>query len=126
MQQILERVNRMFRPGTILIVAQQLKYPDLEAIQDQMDQMVGLAPRFGVGETEISYQGLEQTAAVYGHTNRANLSGTETSPRAGFLGLARITLDFVGSVLSTGRFAEGTATTMRQSLTATVGHWQHF
>jgi putative ABC transport system permease protein len=69
-QQITERVNRMFGPGTILMFAQQLKYADLEAIQEQLDQVVGVAPRFTVGETEISYQGLDQQAAVYGHTEQ--------------------------------------------------------
>jgi hypothetical protein len=42
-------------------------------------------------------------------TNLRRLNRQRVLERLGYLGLARITLDFDGSVLSTGRFAEGTA-----------------
>ena len=42
-------------------------------------------------------------------TNLRRLSRQRVLEQLGGLGLARITLDFDGSVLSTGRFAEGTA-----------------
>jgi putative ABC transport system permease protein len=95
-QQILERVNRMFGPGTILVFAQQLKYADLEAIQEQLGQVVGVAPRFGVGETDISYQGLDRKAAVYGHTEQGEFVWNRNISEGRFLssddlsGLARV------------------------------------
>ena len=42
-------------------------------------------------------------------TNLRRFSRQRVLEQLGYLGLARITLDFDGSVLSTGRFAEGTA-----------------
>jgi hypothetical protein len=41
-------------------------------------------------------------------TNLRRLNRAQVLEQLGTLGLARITLDFDGSVLSTGRFAEGT------------------
>ena len=42
-------------------------------------------------------------------TNLRRLSRSRVLEQLGYLGLARITLDFDGTVLSTSRFAEGTA-----------------
>jgi putative ABC transport system permease protein len=63
-----QRVNKMFSPGSIMLVSQTLSYDDIEAIEEQMDQVVASSPRFGGAESEISYQGTIRKAAVYGHT----------------------------------------------------------
>ena len=39
-----------------------------QSIEEQMEQVVASAARFGGGESEISYQGINQKAAVFGHT----------------------------------------------------------
>jgi putative ABC transport system permease protein len=63
-----QRVNKMFSPGSIMLVSQTLSYDDIAAIEEQMDQVVASSPRFGGAESEISYQGTIRKAAVYGHT----------------------------------------------------------
>lgn len=109
-QQITERVNRMFGPGTILMFAEQLKYADLQAIQDQLDQVVAVAPRFGVGETTISYQALDQTTAVYGHTEQGEFVWNRNVTEGRFLssddlsGLARVAL--LGPTIAKALFAD--------------------
>jgi len=70
-KQIGERVNKMFGPGTILIFSRTLAYDDLQAIEEQLDQVVAAAPRFGGGESEISYQGTNRKTAVFGHSENA-------------------------------------------------------
>ena len=70
-KQIGERVNKMFGPGTILIFSSTLAYGDLEAIEDQLEQVIATSPRFGGGESEISYQGVNRQAAVFGHSEKA-------------------------------------------------------
>jgi putative ABC transport system permease protein len=66
-QQLSERVNRIFSPGSIMLVSPKLTYADIEAIEDEMEQVVANSPRFGGGESEISYQGINRKAAVFGH-----------------------------------------------------------
>ncbi len=63
-----QRVNKMFSPGSIMLVSRTLSYDDIKAIEEQMDQVVASSPRFGGAESEISYQGTIRKAAVYGHT----------------------------------------------------------
>jgi putative ABC transport system permease protein len=63
-----QRVNKIFSPGSIMLVSSTLSYDDIEAIEQQMDQVVASSPRFGGAESEISYQGTIRKAAVYGHT----------------------------------------------------------
>ena len=70
-KQIKQRVNKMFGPGTIFLVSTTLTYDDIEAIEGSMDQVVASSPRFGGGESEISYQGINRQAAVFGHTDKA-------------------------------------------------------
>lgn len=66
-QDLQQRVNKVFSPGSIMVVSRTLTYADVEAIEDQMEQVVSSSPRFGGGESEISYQGTNRKAAVFGH-----------------------------------------------------------
>lgn len=66
-QQLKERVNKVFSPGSIMLVSRTLTYADIDAIENQMEQVVSSSPRFGGAESEISYQGINRKAAVYGH-----------------------------------------------------------
>ena len=66
-KEIKQRVNKIFSPGSIMLVSRTLSYGDIEAIEQQMDQVVASSPRFGGAESEISYQGIHRKAAVYGH-----------------------------------------------------------
>ena len=70
-QQISERVEKMFGPASIYIFSNTLSYEDLEIIEEQLDQVVASSPRFGGSELEISYQGINRQAAVYGHSEKA-------------------------------------------------------
>jgi putative ABC transport system permease protein len=63
-----QRVNKMFSPGSIMLVSQTLSNADIESIEQQMDQIVASSPRFGGAESEISFAGTVRKAAVYGHT----------------------------------------------------------
>jgi putative ABC transport system permease protein len=67
-KQLNQRVNKIFSPGSIMLVSQTLTYGDVEAIEDQMEQIVASAARYGGGESEISYQGVKRKTAVFGHT----------------------------------------------------------
>lgn len=67
-QQLKQRVEKVFSPGSIMLVSRTLTNGDVDAIEEQMEQVVASAARFGGGESEISYQGINQKAAVFGHT----------------------------------------------------------
>lgn len=67
-KEITDRVNRIFSPGSIMVLSQTLTYEDIEAIESQMDQVIASAPRFGYVEEDISAGGLSRKAAVFGHT----------------------------------------------------------
>jgi putative ABC transport system permease protein len=67
-KQLNQRVNKLFSPGSIMLVSGTLTYGDVEAIEQQMEQVVASAARFGGGESEISYQGVTRKTAVFGHT----------------------------------------------------------
>ena len=67
-QQLKQRVDKVFSPGSIMLVSRTLTYGDVDAIEEQMEQVVASAARFGGGESEISYQGVNRKAAVFGHT----------------------------------------------------------
>jgi putative ABC transport system permease protein len=67
-QEITQRVNKIFSPGSIMLVSRTLSYSDIEAIESQMDQVIASAPRFGYVEEEIGYQGSSRKAAVFGYT----------------------------------------------------------
>ncbi len=67
-KEITERVNKLFGPGSIMVISRTLTYGDIEAIESQMDQVIASAPRFGYVEEDISAGGLSRKAAVFGHT----------------------------------------------------------
>jgi putative ABC transport system permease protein len=67
-KEIKQRVNKLFSPGSIMLVSKTLSYGDIEAIESQMDQIVASAPRFGYVEADISAEGINRKAAVFGHT----------------------------------------------------------
>jgi len=67
-KEIKQRVNKIFSPGSIMLVSSTLTYSDVEAIESQLDQVIASAPRWGYAEFEISFQGSNRKAAVFGHT----------------------------------------------------------
>ena len=67
-KEITERVNKLFGPGSIMVISRTLTYGDIEAIESQMGQVIASAPRFGYVEEDISAGGLSRKAAVFGHT----------------------------------------------------------
>ena len=67
-KEIKQRVNKLFSPGSIMLVSKTLSYDDIEAIESQLDQVVASAPRFGYVEEEISAVGVNRKAAVFGLT----------------------------------------------------------
>ena len=71
-QKISDQIDQMFGPGTILIGSAELKLPDLEAIADQMDQVVAYAPRLMLGEKGIQYSGTSEQAAISGLSANAD------------------------------------------------------
>jgi len=87
-QQLKQRVDKVFSPGSIMLVSRTLTNDDVEAIEAQMEQVVASAARFGGGESEINYQGTNRKAAVFGHTlqgetvwNRGVIEGRYFSKR---------------------------------------------
>lgn len=67
-KEVRERVNKVFSPGSIMLVSRTLSYGDIEAIESQMDQVIASAPRFGYVEDDISAGGINRKAAVFGYT----------------------------------------------------------
>jgi putative ABC transport system permease protein len=67
-REITQRVNKLFGPGSIMLISRTLSYSDIEAIESQMDQVIASAPRFGYVEEEVSFQGSSRKAAVFGYT----------------------------------------------------------
>ena len=67
-KEVRERVNKVFSPGSIMLVSRTLSYGDIEAIESQMNQVIASAPRFGYVEDDISAGGINRKAAVFGHT----------------------------------------------------------
>ena len=62
-KEIKQRVNKIFSPGSIMLVSQTLTYSDIEAIESQLDQVIASAPRWGYAEFEIGYQGSNRKGA---------------------------------------------------------------
>lgn len=69
--QLIERVNRMFGPGTILMIGTTLTLEDLDALKRQLPQIVDISPRLTAGEMEVSQGGVSRKAAVYGNVENA-------------------------------------------------------
>jgi putative ABC transport system permease protein len=71
-QKISDQIDRMFGPGTLLIGSVELKLPDLQAVAEQMDQVVAYAPRLMMGEKGIQYAGTNEQAGVSGFSANAD------------------------------------------------------
>jgi len=70
-QKIADQINQMFGPGTIFVASNELKMADLDAVEDQVDQVTAVAPRMMLGAKEISYAGTGAQAGVAGYTANA-------------------------------------------------------
>ncbi len=70
-QQLNERIDLMFGPGTILVFSK-LDFEDMAAIDDQVDQIVAWDPRLMLGEIEVSSDGTNRQAAVFGQSERGD------------------------------------------------------
>jgi ABC-type antimicrobial peptide transport system permease subunit len=70
-QKITDQINQMFGPGTIFIASYELKAPDLEAVADELDQVIDYGPRMMLGEKEISSTGISAQAGVAGYSANA-------------------------------------------------------
>lgn len=107
------KVSSIFGHGTVvllLIVHLLLGYRRLQDMRYYADdpmvhRLLGLKRLPDVATVSRSLAGLDAA----GVANLRRLNRQRVLERLGALGLARVTLDFDGSVLSTGRFAEGTA-----------------
>ena len=71
-KQITAQINQMFGPGTILIISPELKPADLQAIADDMSQVVAWAPRLMIGEKEIGFLSESRQAAVAGYSENSD------------------------------------------------------
>jgi putative ABC transport system permease protein len=70
-QKISDQINQMFGPGTIFVASSELKAPDLEAVADELDQVIDYGPRMMLGEKEISSAGISTQAGVAGYSANA-------------------------------------------------------
>jgi putative ABC transport system permease protein len=70
-QQLSERIDLMFGPGTILIFSK-LDFDDMEAIDTQVDRILAWDPRLMMGEIEVSSAGVNRQAAVFGQSERGD------------------------------------------------------
>ena len=70
-QKISDQINQMFGPGTIFIGSSELKAPDLDAVADELDQVIDYGPRMMLGEKEISSAGSNAQAGVAGYSANA-------------------------------------------------------
>ena len=70
-QQLNERIDLMFGPGTILIFSR-LDFDDMEAIDEQVDRIIAWDPRLMMGEIEVSNEGVNRQAAVFGQSERGD------------------------------------------------------
>lgn len=106
-------VSPIFGHGVVvllLIVHLLLGYRRLQDMRYYADdpmvhRLLGLERLPDIATVSRTLAGLDETSVA----NLRRLNRQRVLEQLGVLGLARITLDFDGSVLSTGRFAEGTA-----------------
>ncbi len=70
-QQLNERIDLMFGPGTILIFSR-LDFEDMAAIDERVEQIVAWDPRLMLGEIEVSSAGTNRQAAVFGQSERGD------------------------------------------------------
>jgi putative ABC transport system permease protein len=70
-QKITDQINQMFGPGTIFIASYELKADDLEAVADELDQVIEYGPRMMLGEKEVSATGVSAQSGVAGYSANA-------------------------------------------------------
>jgi putative ABC transport system permease protein len=70
-QKINDQINQMFGPGTIFIASYELKNEDLQAVADELEQIVAYSPRMMLGELEIGASGMNIQAGVAGYSSNA-------------------------------------------------------
>lgn len=77
-QALLEKVNRMFGLSSIMLNdggggSGSFKIADLEAIGDQIDEVVAWDPMLVVGNRELRYGDTNQQVTIYGHSETGEL-----------------------------------------------------
>ena len=70
-QKISDQIDRMFGPGTIFIASSELKQADLQAVDDELDQVIATSPRMMMGELEISSADASAQSGVAGYSDNA-------------------------------------------------------
>jgi len=70
-QKINDQIDQMFGPGTIFIASGELKNPDLQAVVDELDQVIAASPRMMMGELEVSTANASAQTAVAGYSDNA-------------------------------------------------------
>ena len=70
-QKINDQISQMFGPGTIFIASSELKEADLQAVADELDQVIAASPRMMMGELEISSAGASAQSGVAGYSDNA-------------------------------------------------------
>jgi putative ABC transport system permease protein len=70
-QQLNERIDLMFGPGTILIFSR-LDFDDMAVVDEQVDRVLSWDPRLMLGEIEVSNGGVNRQAAVFGQSERGD------------------------------------------------------
>ena len=70
-QQLNERIDLMFGPGTILIFSK-LDFDDMAVVDEQVDRVLSWDPRLMLGEIEVSNGGVNRQAAVFGQSERGD------------------------------------------------------
>ncbi len=70
-QKIGDTIDQMFGPGTIFIVSSELKQVDLEAVENELGQVIAASPRMMMGELEISSADASARSGVAGYSDNA-------------------------------------------------------
>ena len=70
-QQLNERIDLMFGPGTILIFSK-LDFDDMAVVDEQVDRVLSWDPRLMLGEIEVSNGDVNRQAAVFGQSERGD------------------------------------------------------
>ena len=70
-QKISDQIDQMFGPGTIFIASSELKQSDLQAVEDELDQVLAASPRMMMGELEVSSADASVQSGVAGYSDNA-------------------------------------------------------
>jgi putative ABC transport system permease protein len=112
-QKITDQIDQMFGPGTIFIASSELKEADLQAVTDELDQVIAFAPRMMLGEKEISAAGNNSQAGVAGYSANAEYVWNRSVTDGRFFDsrdIARASrVALIGNKLQTELFADGSA-----------------